>query len=59
MYEYKIVEYDLTIFSPTQSIEQAMNAMARQGWRVVSTATRHDENIILPRLVVTYEREKK
>ncbi len=59
MYEYKVVEYDINMFSPTQEIETAMNNMARQGWKVVSTTTRRDENIIFTRLIVTYEREKK
>ncbi len=59
MYEYKVVEYDIKMFSPTQEIETAMNNMARQGWKVVSTTTRRDENIFFTRLIVTYEREKK
>ncbi len=59
MYEYKVVEYGIKLFSPTQEIETAMNNMARQGWKVVSTATKRNEDSIISSLIVTYEREKK
>ena len=59
MYEYKVVEYDMPLFNSTLNAEQGMNAMAKQGWKVVSTSVKHDSDCIFTRLIVTYEREKK
>lgn len=51
MYEYKVIEY-----KQPKNMEEGMNEMAKQGWRVVSTAMWHN---MLVTMVVTYERLKK
>lgn len=51
MFEYKVIEYKKPKF-----MEEDMNKMAKDGWRVISTACWHCN---LVTMVVTYEREKK
>lgn len=51
MFEYKVVEYKQPKF-----MEEGINQMAKDGWRVVSTACWHNA---LVTMVVTFEREKQ
>lgn len=58
MYEYKVVQYNSGAFEPVSKMEKDMNAMAEQGWRVVSVTTRFVD-VVVNYILVTYEREKK
>lgn len=51
MYEYKVIEVEYP-----KDMEKLMNDMAKDGWRVVSTAHWHNFKATM---VITFEREKR
>lgn len=52
MYEYKVVTYKVPINNNFKLAENAMNELAKEGWRVIAVS--HNVNMGL-NLIVTYE----